>query len=165
MVESLNNEASTSTLILDHLRSRLGLKSDTELALRLGVSPQAVSKARRAGKVPKNWEKKLLGDTETYTAPPSQDTKAQATCPHCAELEEELKTERAERRELAAENRQLWRENGELKTENGELKARIARLEAGMDRRAEPPVEASLFDERPPIPSSSQTTPPTDEPV
>ncbi len=126
MVESLNNEASTSTLILDHFRSRLGLKSDTELALRLGVSPQAVSKARRTGTVPKNWGKKLLGDTETYTAPPSQDIKVQAACAHCAELEEELKTERAERRELATENRQLWRENGELKTENGELKARIA---------------------------------------
>ena len=82
----------------------------------------------------------------------------QAACPRCAELEEELKTERGERRELAAENRQLWRENGELKE-------RVARLEARIDRRAETPVEASLFDERPPIPSSSQATPPADKPA
>ena len=83
---------------------------------------------------------------------------AQAVCKHCAELEEELRSERAERRELATENRQLWRENGDLRE-------RVARLEAKIDGRAETPVEASLFDARPPIPSSSQATPPADKTI
>ncbi len=53
----------------------------------------------------------------------------QAACAHCAELEEELKIERNERRELAAENRQLWRENGELREKVARLEERKRRYE------------------------------------
>ena len=54
-----------------------------------------------------------------------------AACPRCAELEEELKSERKERRELAAENRQLWKENSECRE-------RLARYE---ERAIKPDME------------------------
>ncbi len=53
----------------------------------------------------------------------------QAACAHCAELEEELKSERKERRELATETRQLHRDKELLLREIGELREKVARLE------------------------------------
>ena len=48
-----------------------------------------------------------------------------AACFRCERLEEDLRRERDEVRELTAENRSLWKENGELKAENAVLKEKI----------------------------------------
>ncbi|HIV65796.1 MAG TPA: helix-turn-helix domain-containing protein [Candidatus Mailhella excrementigallinarum] len=61
------------------------------------------------------------GPTATPSTPQSHD--------RCVELEEELKVERKERRELADENRQLHRDKETLLRENGELREKVARLE------------------------------------
>lgn len=53
---------------------------------------------------------------------------------HCAELEAELKEERAERRELAEQNRKLWEKNSELIAMNGELNTQVAKLEAEVQK-------------------------------
>lgn len=170
---------------MDTLGKRLkiarGSVTQQELSIQIGIAQNSLSRYERDEKIPDakfiatfcnilaispEWllfghgAMSLGGEPHTLSlqAASASETAPQAVCPRCAELEEELKTERGERRELATENRQLWRENGELKE-------RVARLEARIDRHREPPVEASLFDERPPIPSSSQATPPADKTI
>ena len=46
---------SDSNAILDRLLSGAGLHRDAQLAALLGVSPQAVSQARRKRKIPEGW--------------------------------------------------------------------------------------------------------------
>lgn len=169
----------------DRIRLVRGEISQTIFSEKIGITQNTLSRYERNQRVPDaqfivdlcdsfnistDWL--LLGhgsmrpeNTKSTHSLPEYAPTPQAACARCAKLEGKLEAADAERRELTAENRQLWRENGELKAENGELKARIARLEAGIDRRAETPVEASLFDERPPIPSSSQATPLADKSI
>lgn len=45
----------TATEILDNLLAALHLHKDVQLAAALGVSPQAVSQARKKNKIPENW--------------------------------------------------------------------------------------------------------------
>ncbi len=44
-----------STDILDHLLHLFGFTRDIQLATKLGVSPQAISQARRKNKIPESW--------------------------------------------------------------------------------------------------------------
>ena len=50
---------SDSNAILDRLLSGAGLHRDAQLAALLGVSPQAVSQARRKRKIPEGWVVKV----------------------------------------------------------------------------------------------------------
>ena len=84
---------------------------------------------------------------------------------------EELDLEKKERRELAAENRSLYkekekllREKEELLRENGTLREKLARLEGGLrdrgnDKKEADDTEASRFDKKLPLSSSSRRTP------
>ncbi|HJB66944.1 MAG TPA: hypothetical protein H9768_11805 [Candidatus Mailhella merdavium] len=117
----------------------LGIKPTTWRNYELGATlptSDALSAICNILKISPQWL--LLGEgpirTENVQATSplpkhASDTVPQAACPHCAELEEELKTERRERRELAAENRQLWRENGELREKVARLEERKRRYE------------------------------------
>ena len=49
------NTPHTATEILDNLLAALQLHKDVQLAAALGVSPQAVSQARKKNKIPENW--------------------------------------------------------------------------------------------------------------
>lgn len=51
----MNETPSDSDAILDRLLSASGLQRDAQLAAQLGVSPQAVSQARRKRKIPESW--------------------------------------------------------------------------------------------------------------
>lgn len=51
----MNATPSDSNAILDRLLSGAGLHRDAQLAALLGVSPQAVSQARRKRKIPEGW--------------------------------------------------------------------------------------------------------------
>ena len=107
-------ERGTTTPDLDFLQS-LCVKFDVSPAwLLLGVGAMHATSSPETPSLPH--------DHNPEPAP-------QATCAHCAELEEELKSERKERRELAAENRQLWRENGELREKVARLEERKRRYE------------------------------------
>lgn len=84
-------------------------------------------------------------------------------CPRCTELEQELKQEREERREVSAENRQLHRENASLLRENGALREKLARLEAERGKRNDDKGEGlslpGFFEEKRNTLSSSRVPP------
>ena len=84
--------------------------------------------------------------------------KPEAGCPRCAKLEQELKQEREERREVCAENRQLHRDKEKLLLENAELRERLARLETSQNKKLTVSDNeegfSPLFDERRAIQSS-----------
>ena len=55
----MNTSDADSNAILDRLLSGAGLHRDAQLAALLGVSPQAVSQARRKQKIPEGWVVKI----------------------------------------------------------------------------------------------------------
>ena len=73
----------------------------------------------------KNFESENSIRSESSQVVPQNNSEK----PYFSTLEQELATERAERRDLAAENRELWRKNAKLEREVGELRAQVARLE------------------------------------
>lgn len=60
-------EDTTTTAVLDRMIATSGLKSDSDLARYLGKSSQAVSKARRAGKIPVAWVPKIAAQFNLST--------------------------------------------------------------------------------------------------
>lgn len=56
---ALSAEEIASAQVLDRLLQGTGLRRDSQLAELLGVSPQAVSQARRKGRVPDGWVLRL----------------------------------------------------------------------------------------------------------
>ena len=160
-------ERATSAIeILDRMLSVLNLKNDSELSKELGVTSQAVSKARNTGKLPVSWVPKLAQKFNISTdwlffgcifpAPSHEDLPKgepeplllDKTCARCAKLEAKLDILEEERRELATENRTLWTENGDLREENATLRERQRKEE-----------QASLFDEKRAIPHSDPLPP------
>ena len=57
-VDNLNAD-----LILARAKKAMGITSDSPLALTIGVSRQAISKARKTGKIPKSWFFKIVDNT------------------------------------------------------------------------------------------------------
>lgn len=123
----------------DTFAPSLGIKPTTWRNYELGTTlptSDALSSICNILKISPQWL--LLGEGPIHTEnvqvvsplpKHAPDTVPQAACRHCAELEEELKSERKERRELAAETRQLHRDKELLLKEIGELREKVARLE------------------------------------
>ncbi len=134
---------------MSRLMQAAGAKNDSELARALGITPQSVGPARSRLQIPAAWVERIseisgnssdwiffgrgtmcAGNTPNLqqNTPEKGDT-TQTACPRCSTLEEELRIERREQKELAAENRQLHRDKEALLRENGELREKVARLE------------------------------------
>lgn len=125
------------------------VSNDSELARILGIQPPSVAGARKRKLIPISWIEKialrynittdwlLFGRSPMRTdnhsdlpqSTPKLENAAQAICPRCSMLEDELRIERKEQKELVAENRQLHRDKETLLRENGELREKVARLE------------------------------------
>ena len=154
-------DATHASEILDRMILALNLKNDSELSKKIGVSAQAVSKARNTGKLPVSWipkfahQHKISTDWLFFGCIFSTDTPVKTlkntplqpildkTDTQYVELKIELEEERRERRELAAENRRLWKENGDLREQNAILRAQSRK------------EQEYLFDERKKITPSS----------
>ena len=156
----------TAQAVLARLVKATSSSSEAALSGPLNISAQAISDARRRGKVPDAWVR-IIADKFNVSADwlffgrgVMRLDNASSVTPDAADkvgidnslqvvpladkkLEKELEMERGERRELAAENRrlhrekeELYREKEELLRENGELKAMVARLEERKNRLA-----------------------------
>ena len=131
--------------VLARLHQAAGTSNDSELAKRLGLSRQSVTKARATKSIPFKWIPKsvLLFDVTSdwllfgrgQMRPGEADTPRVPApipannCLRCTKLEAKLERVEAQRDELFAENRQLLRENGDLR-------AQVARLEERKNRLA-----------------------------
>ena len=156
----------TAQAVLARLVEATSSSSEAALSGPLNISTQAISDARRRGKIPDSWIRIIADkfnvsadwlffgrgvmrlDIAHPVAPRATDeVKADNVLQSVRladnKLEKELEMEREERRELTAENRRLHREKEELHREkeellreNGELKAMVARLEERKNRLA-----------------------------
>jgi len=153
--------------------------TQSEFSLAIGISQNSLCRYERNQRMPKasiinqicqvtgaSHEWLISGQGDMYAEGPVAPIKPATDlppspneCPRCAKLEQELKQEREERREVSAENRQLHRDKEKLLLENAELRERLARLERiqaahRLDAKKEEGFP-SLFDEQPPLQSSS----------
>ena len=155
----------TAQEILARLVRATSSSSEASLSGPLNISAQAISDARRRGKIPDSWIRIIAEkfnvsadwlffgrgsmriDTMYSTAHGEDEGKGDAviqTLPLADnKIEKELALEREERRDLAVENRKLYREKEELYREKenllreiGELKEKVARLEERKNRLA-----------------------------
>lgn len=156
----------TAQAVLARLVEATSSSSEAALSGPLNISAQAISDARRRGKIPDAWIRIIADkfnvsadwlffgrgvmrlDDANAGAPRAAnevrgDTALQAVPLADEKLEKELALEREERRELAAENRrlhrekeELYREKEELLREIGELREKVARLEERKNRLA-----------------------------
>lgn len=60
-------EDTTNAAVLDRMLSASGLKNDSELSRQLGLSSQAVSKARKANRIPVAWVPKIAAQYHVST--------------------------------------------------------------------------------------------------
>ena len=151
---------------MSRILSALNVKTDSELARALNITPPSVASARQKKQVPINWIEKIsknknisldwlyygLGSMHPGEAQPAGTSRPEQTqpsetasttqCARCEKLEAKLERVEGQRDELADENRRLLKENGLLREENATLRER---------QRKE---QASLFDERQHIPCS-----------
>lgn len=126
--------------ILERMLEALGSRNDSELARFLGVSPQAISKSRSAGKIPAPWPLKFAksaeisldwlcfgrgmmrnrerSEGEISTIASAESTEA---CPRCAHLEQRLEATSDKLVETLQANVALVTELGQQKLENVKL--------------------------------------------
>lgn len=128
----------------DRIRQIRGSQSQASFAESLGIAQRTLAHYEKNNRTPNtefavslaqkynvsfDW---LLTGVETAQSDSEArelDQPAQADCPNCKVLTDELRREREEVRELSRENRTLWKENGTLKEEIGKLRGENRVLE------------------------------------
>lgn len=139
----MENKLSSFESQLERLKSATGTSSDTALGRVLGLSQGSISGAKGRKRIPSEWIKQIavkfsvssdwLFFGEGSMTRGSYQSEPAGQAPGCAQLQEELASERSvsrelmtENRELSVENRALWKENADLRVELAKLKARAA---------------------------------------
>lgn len=157
---------------MTRLMAALGVKTDSELARALGITPPSVASARAKSQVPIGWIEKisLMSNTsmdwlyfgrgpmhpgeptvnqpimpQPTVAPPPESAPS-ADCPHCARLEAKLEKLESKLEGVEAQRDDLVLENRQLWKENGEYRERLARYE---ERAIKPDMEEPDPDDRP----------------